>query len=473
MIPEQLQNLIKVVEKKANRYTLFISVVMLQFVLIGSYCQVHGQTDGTLDVNELYRNEAVDGPYVASGDQNANNLAFVETQKTSEMVSTWTLLAGYDSIEGASARADEVGMPTMARQGILGVVDNEVTTMLVNPPGVDIPGHLMAQWVPGQSRDVTVYAQGAGYNFLKNDVGLEPVWEMFRDIAYAGFVLILMIAGLMIMFRSKIGGQVTVGIMNTIPGVLIGLVLVTFSFAIVGFIIDIGRLISFVILHYMNLKLSGSGFQAHTLPNDPFSIAWDAFNAVPIVRDLTSPISLIGGSLLPLIVPGLGTLVTAAGALVVLVIMLICLYASVKVYITLITSYIKIVIDLVLGPIFILMGSLPGKSESITTWLKRLVASTLVFPVVLFILNLSRYIGFNSDIDTSSPTAFMSGGDPSPGFIFQIRGLIVIAGYLIAAGAPGMIDEALAIVASKGVGAAVEGAKKTAGKIPLVGGFFG
>lgn len=471
MIPDRLHGFVSIVEKNMNKYAMFISVVILQFVLLGSYSQVSGEENSTIDVNKIYQSE-IDGSYVSSGDKGANNLAFVKTQKVSKLVDDLTVVVGYKHVKGANSRADEVGMSTMARQGLLGTVDNEVTALLMNPLGVDLPGHLMAQWIPGQSRDTTVYAQGAGYNLLKNDVGLEPIWEMFRNIAYAGFVLILMVAGFMIMFRSKIGGQVTVGIMNTIPGVLIGLVLVTFSFAIVGFIIDLGRLISFIILYYMNSQLDGSGFEAQTLPNNPISLAWNAFQAVPVVQDLTNPLALIGGGGLLKFVPIVGAITTAVGGLIILAVGLICLYASVKVFITLITSYIKILIDLILGPVYILMGSLPGKSAGIVNWLKRLVSNTLTFPVVLIILNLSRYVGYSS-VSTLRPMAFMSGGDSSGGFIFEVRGLIVIAGYLIAAGAPGMIDEALAIVASKGTMAAVEGAKKTAGKIPIVGGFFG
>lgn len=472
MIPDRLHELLEIVEKNMNKYAMFISVVILQFVLLGSYSQVSGQEGATIDVNEMYQNEAVKMPYVLSGDEGANNLSLKATGEVSDLTLATAKVFGSDSVVDGSRRSDEVGMSTMAREGLLGTVDSEVTAMLLNPPGIDLPGHLMAQWVPGQSRDTTVYAQGAGYNLLKNDIGLEPIWEMFRNIAYAGFVIVLMVAGFMIMFRSKIGGQVTVGIMNTIPGVLTGLVLVAFSFAIVGFIIDLGRLASIIFMYYMNSQLGGSGFEAQTLPNNPISLAWNAFEAVPIVQDLTSPVSLIGGAGLMKYVPIVGPITTAVGGLIILAVGLICLYASIKVFVTLITSYIKIIIDLVMGPLYILMGSLPGKSAGIVNWLKRLVSNTLTFPVVLIILNLSRYVGYSS-ISTLRPLSFMSGGEGGGGFIFEVRGFVVIAGYLIAAGAPGMIDEALAVVASKGTMAAVEGAKKTAGKIPIIGGFLG
>lgn len=471
MVPERIHNVLKVVEKNMNKYAMFISVVILQFVLLGSYSQVYGQADGVIDINQLYKSHAVDTPWTISGSEGADNLTLKATGQTSSVAMTASTLFGVDVMAGGGARAEEVGLSPMARNGLLGTVDGEVTAMLMNPPGINLPAHLMAQWVPGQSRDTTVYAQGAGYNFLSNDVGLEPIWEMFRNIAYAGFVLVLMVAGFMIMFRSKIGGQVTVGIMNTIPGVLVGLILVTFSFAIVGFIIDLGRLASFIIVSYLNSQLGGSGFVAQTLPNDPFSLAWNAFEAVPIVRDLSNPLTLMGGGLLLFLGP-IGGLISFVGTVILLAIGVICLYAAVKVYITLITSYIRIVIDLILGPLFILMGSLPGKSVSIINWLKRVTSSALTFPVVLLILNLSRYIGYSS-VDTSSPMAFMSGGEFNGNFIFQVKGFVVIAGYLIAAGAPGIIDEALAVVSSKGVASAVEGAKKTAGKIPLIGGFLG
>ena len=81
----------------------------------------------------------------------------------------------------------------------------------------------------------------AGYKYLKDSLKLDKLWGQSRNIAYMFFVVAMIVIGFMIMFRNKIGGQVLVSISNSIPQLIICLVLVTFSFAIAGIMLDIGR----------------------------------------------------------------------------------------------------------------------------------------------------------------------------------------------------------------------------------------
>jgi hypothetical protein len=54
----------------------------------------------------------------------------------------------------------------------------------------------------------------------------------------------MVVVGFMIMFRSKIGGQTLVTLGNFLPGVITSLILITFSFAIAGLLIDIGAIVT-------------------------------------------------------------------------------------------------------------------------------------------------------------------------------------------------------------------------------------
>lgn len=67
-------------------------------------------------------------------------------------------------------------------------------------------------------------------------------WTGFRNIAYALLTLVLVIFGFMIMLRQNLEPRVTMTITNALPRVAVSLVLITFSFAISGLIIDVGRL---------------------------------------------------------------------------------------------------------------------------------------------------------------------------------------------------------------------------------------
>lgn len=97
----------------------------------------------------------------------------------------------------------------------------------------------------------TAYAQqnGIGYNQLSPLLG---IWTRFRDIAYLAFVLAFTLIGLAIMFRVKIDARTVMTIQNQIPKIVIALILVTFSYAIAGFLIDIMYVIMYLVIVTFN-----------------------------------------------------------------------------------------------------------------------------------------------------------------------------------------------------------------------------
>jgi hypothetical protein len=476
-IPEKLHQYIDKANSKSNTIILIGAIIIMQFMFLSLYDEitVHGQEDGHAEIDSIrvYDEEAKKTSAANQGAEGASNPQLQATEDVASTVQGITTIYGVKAAKDGEEYAAKYGLSDTTKAGILGVVETHTVALAVDPIGVNIPAHLANQWLPGhdQHSGFSVYAQGDSYKFFKNDIGLEPIWEMFRDIAYAGFVMVLVVAGFMIIFRSKIGGQVTVGIMNTIPGVILGLILVTFSFSIVGFIVDLARLFSFLLVKLMETSLqssAGGNFSVVTLPNSPFVLAFHAFTAVPVGRatpyiGALAPILMFFGPL---------SIISLIGALVILVVGLAALFASIKIYTMLVTTYVKLVIDLIFGPMFILMGSLPGKQSAIWGWLKRVGANALVFPVTVFAINLIRYIGYSS-VNASTPMRFMSGGNTGATSILPLRGIVVIAGLFLVSGIPDMIQEALQTGTPKSVAGAAEKAKKAAGKIPLVGGFLG
>ncbi len=89
-----------------------------------------------------------------------------------------------------------------------------------------------------------VYAND-GFNQLK---GIQPLWKLFRNTIYTLISIVFVIMGLLIMLRVKISPQATITIQNSIPKIIISLILVTFSYAISGLIIDFSYLFQAIIL---------------------------------------------------------------------------------------------------------------------------------------------------------------------------------------------------------------------------------
>ncbi len=123
------------------------------------------------------------------------------------------------------------------------------------------------------------YAQGTGFK------GLSPlikIWEAFRNLVYMLFVVVFVAIGLMIMLRVKIDPRTVMTIQNSIPKLIIALVLVTFSFAIAGFLIDLMYVVIFLIFGFfggMGIPNLKDGLDAIQLAYQKENV-FGAFNAI-------------------------------------------------------------------------------------------------------------------------------------------------------------------------------------------------
>ena len=92
----------------------------------------------------------------------------------------------------------------------------------------------MAATIPNPN-DTANYAPGVGYNLLQPIIGL---WEYSRNIVYGVYIIILIVLAFVIMLRRPLGGQELVTIANSLPSLIVSIVLVTFSYPICGLFID-------------------------------------------------------------------------------------------------------------------------------------------------------------------------------------------------------------------------------------------
>jgi hypothetical protein len=240
------------------------------------------------------------------------------------------------------------------------------------------------------------YAQGQGVGWGKMNDYL-PVWKAFRNIAYALLVLVVVAMGFMIMFRVKTSPQTVITVQSALPRIILGLILITFSYAIVGFLIDIMYLaINLVIVLLQDLDVwSGQG--ANTLEQlDIILLEPPTTNDLAIIGNIFAlgfiPLSLL---LIVLIFVALLTIPTGIGVVGAVVLMLIVivvgLIAFLKVCWTLLKAYVNVVLALIFGPIQLLLGVLPG-SQAIGSWFRNILSNLAVFPVVATMVYLAAYL---------------------------------------------------------------------------------
>lgn len=311
---------------------------------------------------------------------------------------------------------DEARFQVLLQRSVVGSLNTYIASMYVNPPAN------LALWIQdtGQSLGFIpkpAYAQGQGLGF-SGLTAILPIWKVFRNIAYLFLAVVMIVIGFMVMLRRKIDPKTVVTVQNALPRIIITLLLITFSYAIVGVVID---------LMYVVILIMVQLFKSTTLLPDPKS-------GVQLLWGYTTPESLYArGGLLPnfanidiniwhlfglnidgwqetlanVAAPTLGTLLVVAGVLVAgpwgalpgavmalgvpllyAIIALALVFLFIRLFIFFTITYIQIILSLLFGPIQILFNAVPGMN-TFSAWLSNLIANIAVFPVASVIFMLS------------------------------------------------------------------------------------
>lgn len=249
---------------------------------------------------------------------------------------------------------------------------------------------------------------------------LLQLWVVMRNFAYLIFILVFVIIGVAIMLRVHIDPRTVMTIQNQIPKIIVGLVLVTFSFAISGFLIDVMYTASYLLGSVISSAQVPNQQNYHKIitANNPFDAASKAYNGglLGIVGDGSSNFTgLINGIFFGegnqgngdcgsntdifqdkfCEVPFIGGIVKAlVGAVVALLAFLIIaiavIYTLIKLWIILVLAYINILLDIVFSPFWFLLGLIPGSQTGIGGWFKDMLANLAVFPATIAMLMLSN-----------------------------------------------------------------------------------
>lgn len=219
-----------------------------------------------------------------------------------------------------------------------------------------------------------------------------PIWTAFRNITYLLFVLILIGMGFAIMFRLKISPQAVITIQSALPRIVIGLLLITFSLAIAGLILDV---IGFIQRLIVNIFL-GDGGIFYKIEGRGIGEFLSAIKGLAGKNFSSSPIALAIGQSIILFTSAFAILIITfmfgpLGILLGLIISILVFIALLRVLWTALKAYAMIVINVIFAPFQILVGILPG-STSFTDWFKNLIANAAVFPVITAMWMVASYL---------------------------------------------------------------------------------
>lgn len=276
-----------------------------------------------------------------------------------------------------------------------------IATPYSAPPasGIEYLAYLGRQISPAQP----VYAQGTGF---KEMLLILPIWKTFRDVSYVFFVLIFIFIGFAIMFRVKISPQAVLTIQSALPRIVMALILITFSYAIVGFLIDVTWVINNLIL-FTFAKMEGLPplmDRMLTLGGVTTSGGWlflkmfvfsvpAAILSLLTVLLLSIPI-IVGAALATVWAGGAGGAAAGiAAGIIALLFAILLLIALLRTFWTLLKAYTNIILSLIFAPFIMLIGVMPG-SNAISSWFRNLIANLAVLPTVLTMVIVSSYLTY-------------------------------------------------------------------------------
>jgi len=328
-------------------------------------------------------------------------------------------IAGVDPVNpkqsclGADQKTGKIGfLPSPQEGGAIGFMGNMIATLYTPPLHTADYFQNLAQNF-GISKKTYAQTTGTGFQSL---TPLINIWAAFRNIVYLLLVIVFVVIGLAIMLRVKIDPRTVMTIQNQIPKIIIGILAVTFSFAIAGFLIDMMWVVIYLIYNTITQAAGGSEIinmaNFHGTPfgalgaGNGWGILWEVskktgetimnflgFDSVlNIFRDGLTGKNWIQGALLLMSPAGplLGALTILQGILgliggiiTFLIISIALLVALFRLWFTLIKAYVMILLDVVLAPFWIIGGIVPGSPINLSGWLKDIGANLLAFPVVI------------------------------------------------------------------------------------------
>lgn len=347
---------------------------------------------------------------------------------------TFSCIAVGSSSIGQPCLTYQNGIPLLSKAnldgGVLGATGSILTALYANPP-VRTGDYLASL---GEGLGIVKEANAQGVTGSGADV-LRPIlslWQVSRNITYVIMIILFVIIGIMVMFRQKINPQTVITAQSALPGLVIGLVMITFSYFLAALISDVAFIGTNLVGYYFSL--------AQNTKQEPLTAVIEeknileiyspfvsvikqkdlehAFNTVfdnvskevqDFLRLAASAIAFQYGEQIGHAVPGVGDLVAIITGLIAAgvaasaassifglflswIVMVIMIYTMLKLLIRLLNSYLQIVFLTISAPFHFLLASLPGRQEMATAWMLNMLCNILAFPAVLGVLYFVSYM---------------------------------------------------------------------------------
>ncbi len=295
---------------------LFLSLFFFLFTFIIFSSKTFAQTTQNYPPAQVNQTQSTN-PYIAPNTE-ANVPNNLHTYTQSVMIEVMAgLVCQLSGIDPTSKDGKCLGVDP--KSGKIGFVQS-------GGGAVGVMGHMISMFYtpPAHTTDFIAYA-GQNFGLIKHSyaqsegvglTGLSPLtglWTKMRDVVYLLFVLVFVVVGVAIMLRVRIDPRTVMTVQNQIPKIIIALLLVTFSLAIAGFLIDIMYIFIYLIINVFGMEIPNLYTSPFGVAQDMFGIFHVAFGASYSVGGIVAGLTdAIMGSTIGKIVTTLG-IISLAG----------------------------------------------------------------------------------------------------------------------------------------------------------------
>ncbi len=320
------------------------------------------------------------------------------------------------------------------------------------------------------AEDSWIYYPGLGFNILKP---VQDFWIITRNVAYLAMILIIIVVAFLVAFRSNFGGQTQVTIANSIPNIVIALVMITISYPLSGLAIDIITIGSNLAQQILIQNEFSPGYylwddnatldrlppaddltnpKIHLQPDDAAMSVWQSFLTANVnvvqgedgVASVVPQTEILGG-IVDKVLEALEH--DATNLLVQVVFVLSAFMASLKLFFKLIGKYLILVLYPVVSPFVMLTIAIPGQgTKAIAKYFKTLLAASLgfvaVYAVFLFMVVIGHHPTFGDQLSLTPPLLGYS-PDQAQDAGQYIKMILAFALFLTTPVIPDVIDQAL------------------------------
>ena len=221
---------------------------------------------------------------------------------------------------------------------------------------------------------------GVGFNAAS---GIGVLWTAIRNLTYFLLILAMVVMSFMIMFRVKLSPQTVISVQSAIPRLIIALILITFSYAIAGFMIDLMYvligLIAAILQQSELFSETWQGMYAALSGGFPFGVfglmvvyllLFGAAGSAAFQDLLTVMEQIFGG----------GFVMSFIWLIIYIIAIIALLIVFIKIMWTLIKSFVSLLLLIAAGPLYILGGAIG--MGGIAGWLKAMLSNLIIYPTV-------------------------------------------------------------------------------------------